>query len=69
MPGMDMSGHDMSGHTMSNPPSDSSGMKDMPGMDAEASAPAMHSMEGHHMDSVFPMVANGFNKMETGETA
>ena len=50
MPGMDMSGHDMSGHTMSNPPSDSSGMKDMPGMDPEASVPAMHSMEGHHMD-------------------
>jgi hypothetical protein len=50
IPGMDMSGHDMSGHTMSNPPSDSSGMKDMPGMDPEASAPAMHSMEGHHMD-------------------
>jgi len=50
MPGMDMSGHDMFGHTMSNPPSDSSGMKDMPGMDSEASAPAMHSMEGHHMD-------------------
>jgi hypothetical protein len=50
MPGMDMSGHDMSGHTMSMPPSDSSGMKDMPGMDPEASAPAMHSMEGHHMD-------------------
>jgi len=50
MPGMDMSGHDMSGHTMSMSPSDSSGMKDMPGMDPEASAPAMHSMEGHHMD-------------------
>jgi len=50
MPGMDMSGHDMSGHTMSNPASDSSGVKDMPGMDPEASAPAMHSKEGHHMD-------------------
>jgi len=45
MPGMDMSGHDM-GKTSSAP----GGMKDMPGMDAEASAPAMHSMEGHHMD-------------------
>ena len=50
MRGMDMSGHDMPGHTMSNPPSDSLGMKDMPGMDPEASAPAMHSMEGHPMD-------------------
>jgi hypothetical protein len=45
MPGMDMSGRDM-GKTSS----ESGGMKDMPGMDAEASAPAMHSMEGHHMD-------------------
>jgi hypothetical protein len=27
-----------------------SGMKDMPGMDAATSAPAMHSVEGHQMD-------------------
>jgi hypothetical protein len=44
MPGMNMSSHDMSTH------SPASGMKDMPGMDAATSAPAMHSMEGHHMD-------------------
>jgi hypothetical protein len=38
-----MSGHDMSqmqGHDMSA----------MPGMDSDSSAPAMHSMESHHMD-------------------
>jgi hypothetical protein len=49
MPGMDMSGHDMSGPSAAKPASDQS-MKDMPGMDAESSAHAMHSMEGHHMD-------------------
>ena len=50
MPAMDMSGHDMSGHAMSHPSSDSSGMKDMPGMDSETSAPAMHAMQGRHME-------------------
>ena len=37
-PAPGMSGHDMSG------------MKDMPGMEAESGAHAMHSMESHHMD-------------------
>ena len=46
MPGMDMSSHDMSPHDSAP----TSGMNDMPGMDAEISAPAMHSMEGHPMD-------------------
>jgi hypothetical protein len=41
---------DMSGHDMSKNSPDSSGMKDMPGMDGESSAHAMRSMEGHHMD-------------------
>jgi len=44
MPGMDMPSHDMSGHDMSN-----MNMKDMPmgDKDSDASAHAMHSMEGH----------------------
>jgi len=55
MPGMDMSGHAMSAHDPSKPSADTdrSGMKDMGkdmGMDAEGSAHAMHSMEGHHLD-------------------
>jgi hypothetical protein len=45
-----MPDRNMSGHDMSKMSSDSGGMKDMPGMDAAASAPAMHSMEDHHMD-------------------
>jgi hypothetical protein len=44
-PGTDASSRDMS-HAA--PPS--SVMKDMPGMDADTSAGAVHSMEGHHMD-------------------
>ena len=43
-PGQEISSHGMSTHIAS------SGMKDMPGMDAATSTPAMHSMEGHHMD-------------------
>jgi len=52
MPGMGMSGHDMSGQNSSKPlaNADPSSMKDMPGMDSDSSAHAMHSMEGHHMD-------------------
>ena len=42
-PQTDAPGHDMS----SMSPSD---MPDMPGMEHEGSAHAMHSMEGHHMD-------------------
>ena len=44
----DMSNMDMSGHDMSS--MKTSDMHDMPGMDNDGSAHAMHSMEGHHMD-------------------
>src|SRR5271154_4515918 len=51
MPGMDMSGHDMAGMQMKGTPTaaDKDGEKD-----SDASAHAMHSMEGH-MDMGPPM--------------
>jgi hypothetical protein len=41
---------DMSSHDMSKMPAEGAGMKDMPGMDADSSAHAIGSMEGHHLD-------------------
>jgi hypothetical protein len=46
MPGMDMSGHDMSNMQMQNKDMSMGGDKDAD-KDSDASAPAMHSMEGH----------------------
>jgi hypothetical protein len=53
MPGM--SGHDMSG------------MKDMPGMDADSGAHAMHSMEGHHMDMGPHMKMTALRDLKPGD--
>ena len=67
MPGMDTSGRDMSGHTISSQPTDSSRMRDMPGMDPEASTPAMHSMEGHHMDMGSHMKMTALREPKRGD--
>src|SRR6202050_1609990 len=57
MPGMDMSGHDMSNMNM----------KDMPMGDNDASAHAMHSMEGH-MDMGPHMKMTALRPAKPGDT-
>jgi hypothetical protein len=67
MPGMDMSGHDMSGHNMSD--MQMSGDKEAD-KDSDASAHAMHSMEGHmDMGPHMKMTALRPEKPEDAEKA
>jgi hypothetical protein len=61
----DMSNMDMSGHDMSS--MKASDMHDMPGMDNDGSAHAMHSMEGHHMDMGAHMKMTALRDLKLGD--
>jgi hypothetical protein len=61
----DMSNMDMSGHDMSS--MKASDMHDMPGMDNDGSAHAMHSMEGHHMDMGAHMKMTALRDLKPGD--
>ena len=59
-PGPDASGHEMSGMGASD-------MHDMSGMSNEGSAPAMHAMEGHHMDMGPHMKMTSLRELKPGD--
>jgi hypothetical protein len=75
MPGMDMSGHDMSTHSVSAtssqdaPKTDSSDMRDMPGMAGDSSVHVMQAMEGHHMDMGAHMKMTSLRDPKPGDQA